>query len=63
LFIAGGKSRSLAAEHEPAVTARFCNAAIVRLAEAGHWIHADAPEAFLGLVERFLATRIFSNGD
>jgi esterase len=63
LFIAGGKSRSLAAEHEPAVTARFCNAAIVRLAEAGHWVHADAPEAFLGLVERFLATRIFSNAD
>jgi pimeloyl-ACP methyl ester carboxylesterase len=63
LFIAGGKSRSLAAEHESAVTARFCNAAIVRLAEAGHWVHADAPEAFLALIERFLATRIFSNAD
>jgi pimeloyl-ACP methyl ester carboxylesterase len=63
LFIAGGKSRSLIAEHEPAVTARFRNAAIVRLVEAGHLVHADAPEAFLGLVERFLATRIFSNAD
>lgn len=63
LFIAGGKSPSLAAEHEPAVTARFRNAAIVRLAEAGHWVHADAPEAFLGVVERFLTTRIFSNAD
>jgi pimeloyl-ACP methyl ester carboxylesterase len=63
LFIAGGKSRALSAEHEPAVTARFRNAAIVRLAKAGHWVHSDAPEAFLALVEPFLATRIFSNAD
>jgi pimeloyl-ACP methyl ester carboxylesterase len=63
LFIAGGKSPSLAPEHEPAVTARFRNAAIIRLAEAGHWVHTDAPEPFLGVVERFLATRIFSNAD
>lgn len=61
LFIAGGKSRSLTAEHEPAVTARFRNAAVVRLAEAGHWIHTDAPEAFLALVEPFLATTTFSS--
>lgn len=63
LFIAGGRSLSLAAEHEPAVAAQFPHAAIVRLAEAGHWVHTDAPEPFLGLVERFLATRIFSNAD
>jgi pimeloyl-ACP methyl ester carboxylesterase len=63
LFIAGGKSGSLAAEHEPAVTARFRNAAIVRLAEADHWVHTDAPEEFLALVEPFLATRIFGNAD
>ncbi len=50
-------SGSLAAEHEPAVTARFRNAAIVRLAEADHWVHTDAPEEFLALVEPFLATQ------
>jgi esterase len=50
-------------EHEPAVAALFRNAAVARLADAGHWVHADAPEAFLALVEQFLTTRIFSNAD
>jgi pimeloyl-ACP methyl ester carboxylesterase len=63
LFIAGGRSHSLGAAQEPTVTTRFCNAAVVRLADAGHWVHTDAPEAFLSVVEAFLATRILSNAD
>jgi esterase len=63
LFVAGGKSASLRPEHEAALTALFPAAAIVRIAEAGHWVHADAPEAFLGLVEPFLGTRVFSDAD
>jgi esterase len=63
LFIAGGKSASLRPEHEAAVTALFPAGVIVRIAEAGHWVHADAPDAFLGLVEPFLGTRIFSDAD
>jgi esterase len=63
LFVAGGKSASLRPEHETAVTALFPSAVIVRIAEAGHWVHADAPDAFLTLAEPFLGTRIFSDAD
>jgi esterase len=63
LFVAGGKSASLRPEHEGAVTALFPTAMIVRIAEAGHWLHADAPDAFLALVEPFLGTKIFSDAD
>jgi esterase len=63
LFIGGGKSASLRLEHEAAVTALFPAAVIVRIAEAGHWVHADAPDAFLALTEPFLGTRIFSDAD
>jgi esterase len=63
LFIAGGKSASLRPEHEAAVTALFPAAVIVRIAEAGHWVHADTPDAFLALAEPFLGTRIFSDAD
>jgi len=63
LFIAGGKSASLEPGHEAAVMALFPAAVIMRIAEAGHWVHADAPDAFLGLVEPFLGTRIFSDVD
>ncbi|HWB47746.1 MAG TPA: alpha/beta fold hydrolase [Stellaceae bacterium] len=63
LFVAGGRSRSLPAAHEPAVNALFGNAAFVRIAEAGHWVHADAPDAFVSAVEPFLAAGIFSDAD
>jgi pimeloyl-ACP methyl ester carboxylesterase len=55
LFVAGGKSRALRAEIEPAVKALFPNAAVARIGDAGHWVHAEQPAAFLALVEPFLA--------
>lgn len=54
LFIAGGASDYLRPEHEGAIRALFPAARIERIAGAGHWVHADAPEAFLALTERFL---------
>jgi esterase len=63
LFIAGGKSASLRPEHEAAVTALFPAAVIVSIAEGGHWVHADAPDAFLALAEPFLGAQIFSDAD
>jgi pimeloyl-ACP methyl ester carboxylesterase len=54
LFIAGGKSPYLRPEHEAAVRALFPNAAVARIADAGHWAHFEQPGAFLGLVEKFL---------
>jgi esterase len=55
LFVAGGRSPYLRTEHEPAITALFPAAHLVRIAAAGHWVHAEAPTAFLAQVEPFLA--------
>jgi pimeloyl-ACP methyl ester carboxylesterase len=55
LFIAGGTSLSLRPRHEPAIQALFPNAVVARIDDAGHWVHADRPEAFLARVEPFLA--------
>jgi esterase len=54
LFIAGGKSDLLPRDSEPAIRAFFPHAAIERIANAGHWVHAEQPAAFLTLVEPFL---------
>lgn len=55
LFIAGGRSGALAPQAEPAVKALFPGARIARIAEAGHWVHAERPAEFLALAGPFLA--------
>lgn len=55
LFIGGGRSAYLRPEHEPEIRRLFPAARIVRIADAGHWLHAERPQAFLDLVEPFLA--------
>ena len=55
LFVAGAQSDYVRMEAEPAIRALFTNARVVRLAGAGHWLHADQPEAFGRLVEGFLS--------
>ena len=42
-------------EHEPEIRRLFPNARIARIADAGHWLHAEQPQAFLDIVEPFLA--------
>ena len=42
---------------EPAIHRLFPKAEIRRIAGAGHWVHAEAPDAFLDLVTPFLAGR------
>ena len=54
LFIAGGRSAYLAAEHHPAVRRLFPRAEIAVLDDAGHWLHAEQPEKFFDLVAPFL---------
>lgn len=54
LFIGGGRSDYLRPEHEPAIRLLFPNARLARIAEAGHWLHAERPQEFLQLVEPFL---------
>jgi esterase len=55
LFIAGGRSHAVRAEHEPAIHALFPRAEVARITEAGHWVHAERPTEFLALVEQFLS--------
>jgi esterase len=55
LFVAGAQSDYLRGEHEPAIRRLFPGAEIARITDAGHWVHADQPDAFLAVVEPFLA--------
>jgi len=54
LFLAGGRSDYLRPSHRDTIAALFPDARHAVIAEAGHWVHADAPEAFLSVVEAFL---------
>lgn len=54
LFIAGGTSDYLRPEHRPAIERLFPGAIVETIPGAGHWVHAEAPAAFLRVVERFL---------
>jgi pimeloyl-ACP methyl ester carboxylesterase len=54
LFIAGGSSDYLRPEHRPEIERLFPNAVVQTIPGAGHWVHAEAPAAFLEVVERFL---------
>ena len=55
LFIAGGQSDYLRPEHEPTIRRLFPRAEIARIDNAGHWLHAEQPAAFLAIVEPFLS--------
>ncbi len=54
LFIAGARSGYVQEDAWPATLALFPNATLVRLKDAGHWLHADRPDAFGSVVEDFL---------
>lgn len=54
LFIRGGKSSYIGTEDGLLIRELFPLAEIETIAEAGHWVHADAAEFFLRLVLRFL---------
>jgi esterase len=55
LFVAGENSDFLLPAHEPAIKRLFPHARIARADNAGHWLHAEQPEAFLDLAAPFLA--------
>ena len=56
LFIRGGKSRYIKPEDYVAIEHLFPNVEIETIEEAGHWLHAEAPDEFYDLVTRFLET-------
>jgi esterase len=55
LFVAGGRSGYIQPEHEPAIRQLFPQAQIIRIEGAGHWVHAEQPQAFLQIVAPFLS--------
>jgi len=54
LFIRGETSDYITDEDVPQIRANFPQAEIVTIEGAGHWVHADAPEAFAEVVLNFL---------
>lgn len=55
LFVAGEHSSYVRPEYRPAIERLFPRARIVQVPGAGHWLHAERPDAFLALVMPFLA--------
>ena len=54
LFLAGGRSDYLLAEHHGLVRRLFPGARIESIPDSGHWVHAENPAAFLARVQSFL---------
>ena len=54
LFLTGERSDYVRPEHREAIERLFTHATFELVAAAGHWVHADAAEAFLAAVNRFL---------
>ena len=53
-FLHGGASPYVPPETHPRIRAFFPAAEIDALEGAGHWLHAEQPEAFLGRIEKWL---------
>ena len=54
LFIAGGRSPYIKPSGRDAIHTLYSRATIETIAEAGHWLHAEQPQVFTGLVQEFL---------
>jgi pimeloyl-ACP methyl ester carboxylesterase len=61
LFIKGEKSDYIFNSDFKLITSIFPNAKIVTIAGAGHWVHADKPEEFYGVVREFLMKYDYAN--
>ena len=55
LFVAGARSNYIQPEHEPLIRHLFPQARIAHIEGAGHWVHAEQPQAFLQAIAPFLA--------
>ncbi len=53
LVLRGERSDYVLPEHRPLFRALFPRARFASLRDAGHWLHADAPEAFVAMVLSF----------
>jgi len=55
LFIAGGESNYILPEDREEILKRFPRARIVTIPGAGHWVHFQAPQQFVEIVDSFLS--------
>lgn len=55
LVLAGARSDYVRPEHHALIRALFPAVRFATVPRAGHWVHSENPEGFLGLVEAFLA--------
>lgn len=55
LFVRGGNSPYVTEAHRDALLAQFPQARAHVIAGAGHWVHAEKPEAVLRAIRRYLA--------
>ena len=55
LFIKGGNSDYIQEQHRPAIKSFFPAATVKIMPDCGHWLHAEKPQLFNGIVGRFLA--------
>jgi pimeloyl-ACP methyl ester carboxylesterase len=56
LWIAGANSTYVLPEDRPHMDALFPSTRLVRVKNAGHWVHSEQPEIFLETLRRFLAS-------
>lgn len=54
LFVGGAKATYILPEYHDAIRRHFPTAEIEMIPDTGHWLHAEKPVEFLGIVERFL---------
>jgi esterase len=54
LFLAGGRSDYVGAEHRPLIEELFPAARHAVIADAGHWVHAERPAEFVANLRAFL---------
>jgi pimeloyl-ACP methyl ester carboxylesterase len=55
LFIRGEKSNYITDEDEKDIASRFLNYQLKTIANSGHWVHAEQPDAFFNCVMEFIS--------
>ena len=55
MWVRGGKSDYVRPEHDEPMRGHFPAVRAVTLKRAGHWVHAEDPEAFIDVVTAFLS--------
>ncbi len=56
LFVKGGRSNYITDKDAPHIEALFPRAEVLQIPNAGHWLHAEAPQQFSEMVLQFLNT-------